>query len=118
LTAFPKPPKRVRDRDHLLRVKRLPCAVVVDWWPELPKPPPCAGVTEAAHVGRRARGRKCDDAETIPLCQRHHRMLDDCIGGSLFPGVPRELRREWLAAQVNRVQTELRQSQDPGIVPF
>jgi hypothetical protein len=30
-------------------------------------------ITEAAHVGKRGLSQKCNDLETIPLCQDHHR---------------------------------------------
>lgn len=34
-------------------------------------------ITEAAHVGDRGLGQKCQDAETIPLCAEHHRTGKD-----------------------------------------
>lgn len=30
-------------------------------------------IAEAAHVGIRGLGTKCDDRETVPLCPKHHR---------------------------------------------
>lgn len=139
----PKPAGRERDPDYLKRVKRLACSVRDHWWATLPKPPPCEGVIEAAHVGRRPLGRKCSDREAIPLCGHHHRMLDNGLGGSLFLGKWRMVegfdepvyvgmkrgqaqaaRRLWLAEQINRTQSAVRELEafDRGLwsedIPF
>ncbi len=128
----PKPIARVRDPEYLKRVKTLPCCVRVLWWDFLPVPPPCDGVIEAAHVGARAKGRKSNDDEAIPLCTAHHMMLDNCIGGSLFlglqeyqhPEVAKANKRAWVSSMVNLTQTTICQREEldqllaHGGIPF
>jgi hypothetical protein len=41
----------------------------------------CEGPIEVAHLGERAGYRRCSDAETAPLCRRHHRGIDGTVGG-------------------------------------
>lgn len=54
----------------------------------------CAGRTEACHEGRKpGMAMKCSDAETIPLCQAHHRQWTDHTGH--FAGWSKEARRTW-----------------------
>jgi hypothetical protein len=68
-----------KDATYLEFIHSLPCCVCAllaglieknlgqDWAPEQATP------TEAAHVGERGMSQKCNDRETIPLCQEHHR---------------------------------------------
>ena len=59
---FHKPAKPVKDRDHLARVKSLPCIICF-------APPP----SDAHHVIHGRYGtRKASDHDTIPLCKLHH----------------------------------------------
>ena len=50
------------DPEYLTFIRSLPCLI-------------CRRTNriEAAHVGARGLGQKCDDRETIPLCAFHHR---------------------------------------------
>lgn len=129
----PKPTGRVRDQEYLRKVKTLVCCVRADWRARFPRPSDCEGVTEAAHVGQRGKGRKCDDREAIPLCGKHHRMLDQALGGSLFAGRYATVegvtvfvglsgtnlkvaRRLWLDEQIGRTQTEMRQREEMDLV--
>lgn len=53
----------------------------------------CEGETEAAHMQRGGRGIKGSDYSCIPLCQKHHRLLD---GNSLDFEVEKFLwQRAW-----------------------
>lgn len=65
-TRRPGKPRRgrVRDKKYLSWLHTLPCSV-----------PGCANRNiEAAHVGPRGMGIKCNDREAIPLCAiTHHR---------------------------------------------
>src|SRR4051812_40559530 len=73
--ATPRRSGRVRDRDYLLAVKTLPCMFATAAWG-----PPCKGPIEADHAGQRPFGRKCNDDEAVPLCQKHHRERTDYTG--------------------------------------
>ena len=57
-------PRRIRDRDHVKFVARLPCLI-------------CGRQPSDAHHLRfaqsRALGRKASDEFTVPLCRGHHR---------------------------------------------
>lgn len=57
--------QREADPKYLRWIRSQPCAV-------------CGSVyTEAAHVGPRGFGIRCNDRETIPLCPGHHRTRRD-----------------------------------------
>lgn len=62
------PPRKgpTQDEAYLAWIRKLPCI--------------CCGTlrfVEAAHVGRRGLGQKCDDRESLPLCAKHHRTGPD-----------------------------------------
>ena len=61
--TFPEP-RRIRDRDHVKAVAKLPCLI-------------CGRQPSDAHhlrfAQRRALGRKPSDEFTVPLCRGHHR---------------------------------------------
>lgn len=102
--AKPRRSKRMRDVEHLLLVKQLPCCrPVVCRGGELRKQQTdewerCEGPIEADHAGRRPLGRKCSDDETIPLCRRHHRDRTDLRG--VFAGFDAWCMRQWLDRQI------------------
>ena len=59
----------------------------------------CGGRTEAAHEGRKpGLALKCPDAQTIPLCQTHHRQWTDHTG--VFKGWTKEQRRAWAEERI------------------
>ncbi len=87
---------RVRDREHLLWVKSLPCMVGMDIGRI------CEGWSEADHAGKRGMGQKCSDYETIPLCVTHHRERTDGTGH--FKGWNKARMRSWLDRQIALVQ--------------
>ena len=68
LLALPEP-RRVRDRDHVKSVAKLPCLL-------------CGRTPSDAHHLRFAQhpalGRKVSDEFTVPLCRGHHRELHRC----------------------------------------
>lgn len=57
----------VKDPKYLDWIRSQPCCVCNRLYPWLALP------SEAAHVGRRGLGQKCDDREALPICTRHHR---------------------------------------------
>ena len=68
LLALPEP-RRIRDRDHVKSVAKLPCLL-------------CGRTPSDAHHLRFAQhpalGRKVSDEFTVPLCRGHHRELHRC----------------------------------------
>jgi hypothetical protein len=62
-------PRRIRDRDHVKSVAKLPCLV-------------CGRTPADAHhlkfAQSRALGRKVSDEFTVPLCRGHHREVHGC----------------------------------------
>jgi len=62
-------PRRIRDREHVKSVAKLPCLV-------------CDRIPADAHHLRiaqsRALGRKVSDEFTVPLCRGHHREVHHC----------------------------------------
>jgi hypothetical protein len=62
----------VMDVAYLEWLRTLPCCVCIPWhvsavgWFQV-------SPTEAAHVGARGLGQRCDDREALPICERHHR---------------------------------------------
>lgn len=63
--------------------------------------------TEAAHVGERGLGQKCNDREAIPLCMDHHRLGKDAhhVLGKKFWKY-HGLNREALIAHYNKLYQE------------
>jgi hypothetical protein len=59
----------------------------------------CGGPVEVAHLGPRAGWRRGKDAETAPLCRKHHRAIDGTVGG----------RAPWYVALGRDGQRELRE---------
>lgn len=61
-------------------------------------------LTEAAHVGERGLGTKCDDREAIPLCAFHHRTGNEShhVLGKLFWG-RHKLDKAELIAKYNQL---------------
>lgn len=88
---------RIHDVDYMMRVKLLPCCAEGLG--------PCHGVIEADHAGRRGMSQKCDDAECIPLCTRHHRERTDFSGA--FKDWTRERMRPWLDQKIAETQRSL-----------
>ncbi len=98
--SFPKPTGRVYDPDFLEFVRSLDCL--------LKGHGPCRNWdwtrrAEAHHAGKRPLGRKCDDAESLPLCSAHHTALDHHTG--FFKDMDRDQKRAWQDAQIIVVQT-------------
>jgi hypothetical protein len=67
--ALPAPRRRMRDREHVKSVAKLPCLV-------------CGRCPADAHHLRFAQspafGRKVSDEFTVPLCRGHHREVHHC----------------------------------------
>lgn len=64
----------------------------------------CDGPIEVAHLGDRGASgtggwRRCPDAQTAPLCRKHHRGIDGGVGG----------RARWYVALGRAGQQELRE---------
>lgn len=96
--------RRPRDVDHMKLVKRLACSVRVDP-PDPDRLTRCGGRVEADHMGERGIGQKCDDHETAPLCEQHHRERSDHAGA--FADLTRDDVRAWKRRQVERTQREV-----------
>lgn len=94
---FPKPKKRERDVDYMLRVKELPCLMAYLGG--------CAGVVEADHVGESAVGTKSHDRETVPMCSLDHRHRHAFTGP--FRGWTKEEMREWRKWAIRHTQGRL-----------
>ncbi len=111
--------RRVRDFEFMGWVKMQPCAMLqMEAWRLRRQHPDgdrllglwqgplvfgrCRGVVEAHHAGRHGTGEKSPDAETIPLCEAHHR--GDDIGITRFRGPfagwPRGTVKLWELAMV------------------
>lgn len=69
----------VKDPAYLEWLRTLPCCVCAEWHGNATNA--IAGLhqpiqhspTEAAHVGARGLGQRCDDREALPICTGHHR---------------------------------------------
>lgn len=96
--------RRERNLEHLRFVRRQPCAAKGLGT--------CAGRVNADHAGRRGLGQKCDDTETIPLCELHHRQRTDFTGP--FRNWDQNTMRAWLAEQVEKTQAFARER---GVMP-
>lgn len=57
----------VKDPAYLEFISGHKCCVCISWETEQATP------TEVAHVGERGLGQKCDDRQTLPICERHHK---------------------------------------------
>ncbi len=57
----------VKDEAYLEWLRGRRCVVCIAWGLSQSTP------TEAAHVGARGLGQKCDDREALPMCESHHR---------------------------------------------
>ena len=81
--------RRVREWGRMAFYKSLPCGLLEAMsalekvsihqarvWVDF-----CDGVVEVAHLGPRAGWRRGKDAETAPLCRKHHRDIDGQVGG-------------------------------------
>lgn len=92
---------QVKDPAYLEFVAGHRCRACMAW--ESPQSTP----TEAAHVGVRGYGQKCDDREAIPLCERHHRTgpLAHHVLGKKFWAY-HGLDREKLIADLNEEYTK------------
>jgi len=66
-----------KDPAYLDWLRTLPCCVCAAWreiFSEQHTQADQKTATEAAHVGARGLGQKCDDdREALPICERHHR---------------------------------------------
>jgi hypothetical protein len=102
---FPKPKGRERNTEYMLAVRRLPCVLlqVVQW--------PCRGDVEADHVGERPQGRKCDDTETIPICQLHHAQRHHRSG--YFKDFDKVTMRAWCARMGAQTRRQIYAAQVP-----
>ena len=89
IRPVPKP-VTLRSEPYLAYVRKHPCCLCG------------ASPSEAHHWSHHgaARGKKCDDYRTVPLCQEHHRYWHD---HGVLPGHDR-VGSEWL---LRRVQREL-----------
>jgi len=90
--ATPRRSERVYDPAYRAWVRRQPCAARA-----LPGHR-CDGPIEGDHTGRRAMGRKADDATMIALCQLAHQQRDAFHG--VFATFDHDAMRAWLDAQV------------------
>lgn len=77
----------------MLFVKDMPCCACG-----------AAAPSEADHAGVRPMGRKCHNFEIIPLCKLHHDQRPGRRGFFADLG-DRFAMREWLDAQIARVQS-------------
>lgn len=111
-------PGRERDPEFLEVVRLLPCAIwkhrarfAVAVGPCEPGPSTQKNPlgNEAAHVGWRAKGRKCDDSKAISACPGHHRTGKVSLhNGKLGLLLPMGMMREILNDIVGETQAEVR----------
>jgi hypothetical protein len=76
----------------------------------------CYGRVQVDHAGVHGLGQKCSDAETIPLCKKHHGEKTDMRG--FFKSFTKALLREWLDARVHHYQTLYRDLVALGQTPW
>ena len=89
-----KPPRRLSrpqsDPARLAWVRTLRCAVITGG---------CFGTTEACHEGKKPGvGMKCDDAEAMPMCWKHH--LQWTAHQGIFYGWTKAERRRWADGRI------------------
>lgn len=71
----------------------------------------CWGGLTADHVGRRPLGRKSDDRDAIPLCQKHHMARQTYRG--LWKGCRADEMREWCDEAITWTRRMWEQHQNP-----
>jgi len=92
--------RRERDLEFMRFVKTLPCLLA-----GVEGAGPCAGPTEADHAGLDAGlNQKAPDSTCIPLCSQHHFDRHACM--RFFRGVPKQEKREWRLAAIEKTQAE------------
>lgn len=96
--------RRERNLDYLRFVRRQPCVAS--------SLSTCSGHVNADHAGRRGLSQKCDDTESIPLCELHHRQRTDFSGP--FRTWNQEQMRAWLADHTAQTQAFARSQ---GVLP-